>query len=130
MRRIAYLDASAIVKLVVTEAESLAFLRWFTEAEYAATSVIGVLETIRATARHQHDPAHRAVVLGQLETLDLTREVVDRASALEPPGLRTLDAIHLATALVLLPELDAFVTYDDRLADAARAMGLPVVRPA
>ena len=43
---------------------------------------------------------------------------------------RTLDAIHLATAIALGPELDAFVTYDDRLADAARAVGLPVVRPA
>ena len=54
----------------------------------------------------------------------------DRPAAIGPPLLRTLDAIHLATALALVPDLDAFVTYDDRLAEAARALGLPVVRPA
>jgi predicted nucleic acid-binding protein len=47
-----------------------------------------------------------------------------------PAALRTLDAIHLATAMALAPGLDAFVTYDDRLAEAARALGLPVIRPA
>jgi uncharacterized protein len=48
----------------------------------------------------------------------------------EPALVRTLDAIHLATAMALVPDLDAFVTYDDRMAEAARALGLPVVRPA
>jgi predicted nucleic acid-binding protein len=52
------------------------------------------------------------------------------AATLEPAALRTLDAIHLASAMALTDELDAFVTYDDRLADAARSAGLPVVRPA
>ena len=61
---------------------------------------------------------------------ELDDAIANVAAALRPPLLRTLDAIHLATALALLPELDAFVTYDDRLAEAARAIGLPVVRPA
>ena len=62
---------------------------------------------------------------------EVDRTIAALAAALEPPHkLRTLDAIHLATALALRSELDAFVTYDDRLAEAARALGLPVVRPA
>lgn len=52
------------------------------------------------------------------------------AGDLAPFSLRTLDAIHLASALARGPELDAFLTYDDRLAEAARSLGLPVVRPA
>ena len=52
------------------------------------------------------------------------------AAQLRPVGLRTLDAIHVASALALGSELEAFVTYDDRMAEAARAIGLPVVRPA
>lgn len=52
------------------------------------------------------------------------------AATVGPSSLRTLDAIHLATALGLGAELDAFVTYDNRLAEAARSLGLPVVSPA
>lgn len=52
------------------------------------------------------------------------------ANSIGPLLLKALDAIHLATAQALGPELDAFVTYDDRLAEAARTLGLPVVRPA
>jgi predicted nucleic acid-binding protein len=62
--------------------------------------------------------------------LELDARVADRAVAVAPTLLRSLDAIHVASALELGPTLDAFVTYDDRLALAARQMGLPVVRPA
>jgi predicted nucleic acid-binding protein len=117
------------VKLVLVEPESPAVYRWFTEAPRIATSRIGVVETVRASSRREHDPAHRDQVLRDVEVIDLDPAIAGVAAAIAPSAIRTLDAIHLATALALMPELDAFVTYDDRLADAARALGLPVVRP-
>jgi predicted nucleic acid-binding protein len=130
MTGVAYADASALVKLILLEAESGAVHRWFTEAPRIVTSRVGVVETIRATSRRNHDAAQRDRVLEEVEIIDLGPAIAAAAAALHPPLLRTLDAIHLATAMALLPDLDAFVTYDDRLADAARAIGLPVVRPA
>ncbi len=130
MTRLAYLDASALVKLVVEEAESVALNRWYIEAQRLVTSRIGVVETMRAASRRPCDSLHRDRIMSDVEVLELDPPVAGVAARLEPPCLRTLDAIHLATALALVPELDAFVTYDDRLAEAARGLGLPVVRPA
>ena len=62
--------------------------------------------------------------------IELSPAISIVAASLQPVVLRTLDAIHVASALALGSELDAFVTYDDRMAEAARAIGLPVVRPA
>jgi predicted nucleic acid-binding protein len=126
----AYLDASAIVKLVVQEAESDAFHRWYVESRRLLTSRIGVVETLRAAARVVHDRAHLARIITDLEICEFTPEIAAVASSVGGPSLRTLDAIHVATALTMAPELSAFVTYDDRMADAARGLGLPVVRPA
>ncbi len=130
MTELAYLDASALVKLIVEEAESVALNRWYVQAERLVTSRVGVVETIRASARRPCDPLHRDRIISDVEVLELDPLIAAVAATLAPPALRTLDAIHLATALALLPDLDAFVTYDDRLAEAARAIGLPVVRPA
>jgi predicted nucleic acid-binding protein len=130
MTGVAYADASALVKLIADEAESVAAYRWFVEAPRVATSRIGLVETVRAASRREHDRAHRDQVLAGVEVIDLVPGIAQVASTIEPPFLRTLDAIHLATALALVPDLDAFVTYDDRLAEAARALGLRVVRPA
>lgn len=125
-----YADASALVKLVLDEPESARVFRWFIEADHVITSRIGVIETVRASDRRDHDADYRTRVLEEVDVVELSREIAAVAATLAPPSLRTLDAIHLATALALGPELDAFVTYDDRLAEAARAIGLPVVRPA
>lgn len=130
MSRVTYADASALVKLVVAEAGSEAMLRWFTEAERVLTSRVGIVETIRASSRRAHDAAHREAVVRDVEIVELEPAIAASASIVGSPLLRTLDAIHLASALALVPELDAFVTYDDRLAEAARSLGLPVVRPA
>jgi hypothetical protein len=129
MTATAYLDASAIVKLVIDEADSLPLLRWYHESERVVTSRIGLVETQRAVARRDHDEAHLRLVLDLIDVFELDADIGRRAGALAPPGLRTLDAIHIATALAI-GALDAFVTYDDRLATAAREAGLPVVRPA
>jgi predicted nucleic acid-binding protein len=126
----AYLDASAMVKLVLEEPESEALHRWYVEAERLITSRVGIIETIRASARRAFDERHRDRIVSDMEVVEVSQVIARMAAALEPPILRTLDAIHLATAISLLPDLEAFVTYDDRLAGAARAIGLPVVRPA
>ena len=129
MTSIAYLDASAIVKLVRVEPESPGMLRWYQESERLVTNRIGVVESERAARRGDGDLDRLAVVLDRFEVFELDAEIEHRASSIGPTALRTLDAIHLATALSI-PGLASFVTYDDRLADAARNVGLPVVRPA
>ena len=130
MTVVSYVDASALVKLTVDEDGSSAMERWYVETERVLTSVVGIVETRRAVGRRPYDPVHLGLLLHSLEAVALTPRVAERAAAVRPPGLRTLDAIHLATALELGADLDAFVTYDDRLAAAARALGLPVVSPA
>lgn len=129
MTRLAYVDASAMVKLVVPETASAAMLRWYVEAERLATSRLGIIETTRAAVRHPHDADHLRFVLGSIEVVELDRTIANRAAAVGPDYLRALDAIHLATALELGDDVAWFVTYDDRLAGAARAAGLEVIRP-
>jgi predicted nucleic acid-binding protein len=126
----AYVDASALVKLALDEPDGLAMRRWYHEHERVASSRVAVIETRRAVRRKVDDPAHVEAILDSIEVLEVSPAIADRASSIDPASLRTLDAIHLASALALGVEVDAFVTYDDRLADAARAVGLPVVRPA
>lgn len=130
MSAVSYVDASALVKLIIEEAGSMSMERWFIESERVLTSVVGVVETRRAVARRQHESVRVDLVIGAVETIELTASIMDGAASLRPAALRTLDAIHLATALAATPGIDAFVTYDDRLAEAARAAGLRVVRPA
>ena len=130
MSGLTHADASALVKLVVEEPESRAMNRWFVESTRVTTSRVGLIETLRACARRDHDPAHREQLVRDVEVIELNPAISIVAASLQPAILRTLDAIHVASALALGAELDAFVTYDDRMAEAARAIGLPVVRPA
>jgi len=130
MTTVAYVDASALVKLVVDEPESPSMYRWYVESERLATSTIGIIETRRAANRRGHDPVHLESVLRSLVVLEVDDIVANVASRVSPLALRTLDAIHLATAMAIGTEIGAFVTYDDRLAEAARVVGLPVMRPA
>ncbi len=131
MTRVAYLDASAIVKLVVDEIGTESVRSFVSQPGRYVTSRVGVVETRRAAMRRErYDRSELDAVLSRLETVELDTALADRAAALGPPSLRTLDAIHLATALELGSDLEAFVTYDARLADAARTLGLPVAAPA
>jgi predicted nucleic acid-binding protein len=130
MTTVAYVDASALVKLVIDELESPAMFRWYVESERLATSVIGIIETRRAANRRGHDAAQLESVFRSLVILEVDEIVAAGASRMSPVASRTLDAIHLATAMALGTEIGAFVTYDDRLAEAARSVGLPVIRPA
>lgn len=130
MTAVSYVDASALVKLVVDEPESIEMQRWYVEGERVLCSVVGMIETRRAVQRRRHDELHLEHVLGAIEFIEISKAIAARAGSIPPATVRTLDAIHLATALSMQPGLAAFVTYDDRLAAAARALGLPVVSPA
>lgn len=122
-----YLDASAITKLVIDEADSQP-LRARVGGKAWATSRIAVVEVRKAVSR-VNPSADPGPILRRLAFVELDPELAELAGALGGPGLRSLDAIHLASALRLGPALEAFVTYDARQAVAARSAGLPVEAP-
>jgi hypothetical protein len=126
-----YLDASAAVKLVVSEPESASVRRFVAGQVTRVSSRVLAVELMRAVARASPDSLDQArSLLEVMEFVELDVEIAERAARLAPVGLRSLDAIHLASALVLGDELDAFITYDARQANAARALGLAVSAPA
>ena len=126
-----YVDASAAVKLVVSEAESASVRQFLAVQVSHISSRILAVELPRAVQRIGPELLNQAwSVLGVMEFVELDEGIAERAAVLEPVGLRSLDAIHLASALALGDDLDAFVTYDSRQADAARALGLAVAAPA
>ena len=124
-----YIDSSALVKLAAEEVESAALIELLTDrSDPLVTSVVTSVEVRRAGRRvGATEAAERA--LRAVGLVELTPEIRDRAGAIEPASLRSLDAIHLATALALGDELESLVAYDKRLVDAARANGLDVVSP-
>ena len=125
-----YLDSSALVKLVITESETPALAAFLRDYPRRITSVVAAVEVPRAVARlGLGTPEELAALERDLYFVDLDQSLVAAAATVAPMGLRTLDAIHLATALLLRPDLGALVTYDRRLADAAQAAGLEVVSP-
>jgi len=127
-----YLDSSSIVKLVVRE-EGTDELRAFLASHPAVvSSALAVTEVRRAVGRlpARGGLSDRArLVLDGVALLSVEPSLLEAAARLKPLELRTLDAIHVASALSLGGDLLAFVTYDDRQAAAARRAGLPVVRP-
>jgi uncharacterized protein len=127
---VAYLDASALVKLVVAEPESTALRRAVRAWPHRVTSRVGAVELIRSTRKI--DPrleARARRTLSGVDLLALSDVVLAVATQLEPWSLRTLDAIHVASAMRLRPVIRAFVSYDRRQIEAALALGLPVVTP-
>jgi predicted nucleic acid-binding protein len=119
------------VKLVVTEPETQALLTYLTDFPGRLTSVISAVEVPRAAARHGLPAtAQLSHLRDSVDLFDLDAGVLEGAAEVKPVGLRTLDAIHVATAVALRDDLVAMVSYDHRLIDAARAAGLPVVSPA
>ncbi len=125
-----YVDSSALVKMIIEEAESPALGRYFAEfsLDRQLTAAISRTELVRAAARRGATVENARKALSKLDFVAITNSLLDDAAALAPPELRTLDAIHLSAAL-FAPDLRALVTYDRRLADAAEQAGLPVVSP-
>jgi uncharacterized protein len=127
-----YLDSAAVVKLVHAEPESPALRLWLDERAETGwiSSVLTEIESFRALARYAPDAVSRLpAVLDLIDLIDLDPRIRILARTAQPATVRSLDAIHLGTALHARPGLTSFVTYDKRLLDAAQAAGLPVDSP-
>lgn len=127
-----YLDASALLKLVRAEAETSALRRWLAERDGTphVSSVLARIEVTRASRRYVEAMLVEAhTLLTSLDLVPLSLDVVEVACQVGDPLLRSLDAIHLASALTIRTELSAFVAYDHRLYAAAAAAGLPALAP-
>lgn len=127
-----YLDSSALLKLVHEEHESAALEEWLAmrAGTPMVTSELARVEVIRASRRINADalPEARALLAG-LDLIPVTTDVVDEAADVGDPTLRSLDAIHLASALSILGALSAFLAYDHRLVEAASVAGLEALSP-
>ncbi|MGD9697130.1 MAG: PIN domain-containing protein [Thermoleophilia bacterium] len=126
-----YVDASAAAKLVGGEEHHEAMRAWTREHEDSLVSC-DLLRTELLRAIRRRDPSAAPAVAALLESFELTplpRSLFDAAGSLEPVTLRTPDALHLAAALALGDDLAGIVTYDLRLADAARHRSVRVVSP-
>lgn len=126
-----YLDSSAFVKLIVEEAETIAVRAYVGgHVDRRVSSALLRTEAMRAV-RHL-GPDARGITREALRRVDLVAlddRILDAAGILEPAVLRTLDAIHLATAMSIGDDLTAIVTYDTRMIEAARSLGLPTISP-
>jgi len=126
-----YLDSSAFVKVAVEEPESTALRLFLSERQSRRTSsTLLRAEALRAV-RHLGSGAMATVREGlrRVDLIGIDDRILDAAGMLEPRILRTLDAIHLATALSLGDDLAEIVTYDERMTEAARLLGLPTISP-
>jgi hypothetical protein len=127
-----YVDTSAALKLLAEESHSRAFAAFYDEHSRASwvSSALLRIEVIRAVARVMPAalPDARDLLLA-FDYVNIDDEIVDAAMNEPDRMLRSLDAIHLATARVLGPDLTGVVTYDDRLATAADDAGMSVVAP-
>ena len=127
-----YLDSSALVKLVVAEPETSALLAFLAAWPHRVSSALARVEVLRAVKRMGAGPVVRTRatrVLARVALVKIDDAVLAASARVAPSGLRTLDAIHLATARSL-EELAGIVTYDRRLGRAASRMRLKVWSPA
>lgn len=126
-----YFDTSALARLIVHESETSALRHWIVAEQPAAIASdlvrTELLRTVRLVAPDRMVETRR--VLESVTLLRATPMIVDRAGRMDPSGLRSLDAIQLATALELGEELQAVITYDHRFAEAAEANGIPTLGP-
>jgi uncharacterized protein len=127
-----YADTSAVIKLLVEKTDSKAFAAFYdahSDAEWVSSALLRI-ELTRAVARAMPAllPDARELLLA-FSCIAIDDDIVEGAMNEPDRGLRSLDAIHLATARILAPELDALVTYDDRLRRAATDAGLVIVSP-
>ena len=125
-----YLDSSTIVKLAVREPESLALRRYLRRRQPLVSSALARTEVLRALLPAGDEAVTRGrTVLQRIDLVRVNDRILNAAGVLRPPPLRSLDAIHLATAQELGDELSALVTYDDRMVDAAKHLGYRIIQP-
>jgi predicted nucleic acid-binding protein len=128
--RLTYLDSSAIVRLVEAAPESTALRQYLRRRGTSVSSALARTEVARAVLPRGVDAVRRGQdVLSRIDLVRVNDRVLSLAGGLPPPTLRSLDAIHLATATLLGANLARIVTYDERMGTAARAMGFAVTSP-
>jgi predicted nucleic acid-binding protein len=126
-----YLDSSAFVKLIVEEPETAALRALLAGGEQRrVSSALLWTESLRAV-RHLGAEALATVreALRRIDLVGIDDRILDAAGTLEPRILRTLDAIHVATAMAVGEDLEAIVTYDERMLEAATLLGFPTATP-
>jgi len=124
-----YLDTSAVAKFVRAEAETGPLRRWLAEKRWILSDLHRT-ELRRAAVRAGGRALARAErLLAESDVIRVDAEVFDRAGRLDPIVLRSLDALHLAAAMTLGPDLAGVVVYDERLRSAAVAAGIAVAGP-
>jgi predicted nucleic acid-binding protein len=129
-RRLTYVDSSAIVKLVVAEPESKELRRYLARRQPLVSSALARTEVVRALMPSGEDAVARGQeVLRRVQLLRVNDRVLTEAGRLKPTELRSLDAIHLASASQLGASVGQIVTYDERMAEAAKAIGWSVASP-
>lgn len=129
-RPLVYADSSALVKLVIEEPESHALDRHLAAGQTLAVSRVALVEVSRATAIANPAPEVRAEtqrLLSSCMLIDVTDGLLRSAAGLASAPVRTLDAIHLASAMRI--DADELLAYDRRLVEAAAERGIPVVSP-
>ncbi len=127
-----YLDSSALLKLIFQEKESDALQRWLEERprDRWVSSEIVRLEVVRAAHRGTAEAVAEARrLVSRLDIVPLSASLLDAAADVGSPLLRSLDAIHLASAVSLGAALHSFIAYDTRLLHGAADLGLAVVSP-
>jgi len=128
--RATYLDSSAIVKLAIEEPESAALRRYLRRRRPLVSSTLARAEVSRALLPIGAAAVLRGEdVLSRLELIRINDRILAAAGSLLPEDVRTLDAIHLATAQQLATDLAGLVTYDERMSGAAEGLGWSVVAP-
>ncbi|MBW4703840.1 MULTISPECIES: type II toxin-antitoxin system VapC family toxin [Micromonospora] len=125
-----YLDSSALITLLSGRTHVTQLKEFLADRAGMpmATSSVGFVETVRTLDRIGDYPDAMQMLARNFTEILLTEEVRDSAAAL-PAGIRTLDALHVASAQILGDALDVLVTYDKRMADIAASVGLPVAAP-
>ncbi len=124
-----YLDASAIVKLVRSEPETPALVEAIREDPEVVSSALSWTEVVRAARRARVRTTRATTVLDGIAAVPIDDGILRDAAELAPASLRTLDAIHLASARSLGEDIDAVVTYDERMIEAATSLALTVRVP-
>lgn len=127
-----YVETSAVLKLVREEEHTEPLREWWGAHDADGLWSSDLLDVECMRTAHRHGGTYLGALVAALRTIPqigLDRRVCERAAVIGPPALRSLDALHLAAAQELEPQLDGIVTYDERLAEAARHHGIPVVAP-
>jgi predicted nucleic acid-binding protein len=127
-----YLDTSAFLKMVLSEPQSAAFTTYLAsiDAPEFISSALLAVEARRSVLRHDSSLLPRTdLALLRVEQIEVSAAVLETASRLPDPLLRTLDAVHVATALLIRDDIDVVITYDPRMQAAADAHGLSTASP-